>query len=124
MLDRDLSLLYQVETRALKQAVNRNKRRFPPDFMFVLNEAEIDALVSQSVIPSRKVLGGSKPYAFIEQGVASLSAILTSDKAVDIHVGFNYKSGFKVSFITKFPLKRVFGCRLSTTHSKRYRALE
>lgn len=86
MLDRDLAELYQVETRALKQAVKRNQKRFPDDFMFILNEAEIENLVSQSVIPSRKTLGGAKPYAFTEQGVAGLSGVLTSEKAIDLHV--------------------------------------
>jgi hypothetical protein len=86
MLDKDLAVLYQIETRALKQAVKRNSKRFPEDFMFILNEAEIENLVSQSVIPSRKSLGGSKPYVFTEQGVASLSGVLTSDKAVAIHI--------------------------------------
>ncbi len=51
ILDRDLALLYKVETRALKQAVKRNIKRFPPDFMFVLIKKEIDLLVSQNVIP-------------------------------------------------------------------------
>ena len=53
MLDRDLADLYGVETRVLKQAVNRNKNRFPGDFMFVLDLHEVDILVSQSVIPSK-----------------------------------------------------------------------
>lgn len=86
MLDRDLAVLYEVETRSLKQAVNRNKKRFPADFMFILDDQEINSLVSQSVIPSKKVLGGAKPYAFTEQGVASLSAVLSSDKAIDAHI--------------------------------------
>ena len=63
MLDRDLATLYEVETRALKQAVKRNPARFPSDFMFELSENEIEALVSQSVIPSKKQLGGAKPLA-------------------------------------------------------------
>jgi hypothetical protein len=53
ILDRDLATLYQVDTRTLKQAVKRNKKRFPGDFMFVLDDAEVDLLVSQSVIPSQ-----------------------------------------------------------------------
>jgi len=81
MLDRDLAKLYNIETRALKQAVNRNKKRFPSDFMFVLAEKEVDAMVSQNVIPSKKHLGGALPYAFTEQGVANLSSVLNSDKA-------------------------------------------
>ncbi len=86
MLDRDLATLYEVETRTLKQAVNRNKRRFPADFMFALDEEEISNLVSQYVIPSKKVLGGAKPYAFTEQGVASLSSVLSSERAIDAHL--------------------------------------
>lgn len=86
MLDRDLAGLYQVETRALKQAVKRNIRRFPDDFMFVLKEPEVETLVSQSVIPSKGVLGGAMPFAFTEHGVAALSAVLTSDRAVQINI--------------------------------------
>ena len=86
MLDRDLAVLYNIETRALKQAVNRNEKRFPSDFMFVLTENEIDALVSQNVIPSKKHLGGAMPFAFTEQGVANLSSVLTSDKAIEINI--------------------------------------
>jgi hypothetical protein len=71
MLDRDLAALYQVETRALKQAVKRNIKRFPADFMFVLEDAELDRLVSQSVIPSKGVFGGASPFAFTEHGVAA-----------------------------------------------------
>jgi hypothetical protein len=68
MLDRDLAELYGVENRALKQAVKRNKARFPEDFIFELTDEEIDSLVSQSVIPSKKHLGGARPFAFTEQG--------------------------------------------------------
>jgi len=64
MLDRDLAVLYQVETRALKQAVRRNKSRFPDDFLFILDDSEVEALVSQSVIPSKKQLGGTRPLTF------------------------------------------------------------
>lgn len=86
MLDRDLAALYQVETRVLKQAVRRNSRRFPGDFMFVLDEAEVETLVSQFVIPSKQVLGGAMPYAFTEQGVASLSSVLTSERAIEVNI--------------------------------------
>ena len=80
MLDRDLAELYQVETRALKQAVKMNIDRFPDDFMFELTEDEIDFMVSQNVIPSKNHLGGAKPYAFTEQGVSMLSAVLKSKR--------------------------------------------
>ncbi|MBA3025717.1 MAG: ORF6N domain-containing protein [Sulfurimonas sp.] len=68
MIDRDLAELYGVETRSLKQAVKRNIARFPEDFMFELIDIEIDMMVSQSVIPSKKHFGGAKPFVFTEQG--------------------------------------------------------
>ena len=86
MLDRDLAELFQVETRALKQAVKRNIDRFPDDFMFELTDDEIDFMVSQNVIPSRKHLGGAKPYAFTEQGVSMLSAVLKSKIAINVNI--------------------------------------
>ncbi len=64
ILDRDLAFLYGVETRALKQAVKRNIKRFPKDFMFTLSKKEIEKIVSQNVIPSKSFLGGSNPMAF------------------------------------------------------------
>ncbi|MDD3175635.1 MAG: ORF6N domain-containing protein [Candidatus Nanoarchaeia archaeon] len=86
LLDRDLAQLYEIETRVLKQAVNRNKSRFPSDFMFELNDFEINLMVSQTVIPSKQHLGGSKPYVFTEQGVAMLSSILKSELAIQINI--------------------------------------
>ena len=61
MLDYDLAMIYGVETRALKQAVKRNMKRFPDDFMFVLANDEVNMLVSQNVIPSKSRLGGALP---------------------------------------------------------------
>ncbi len=86
MLDKDLSELYEVETRVLKQAVNRNMSRFPQDFMFILTKMEVDAMVSQSVIPSKMHLGGALPYVFTEQGVANLAGVLSSKRAVEINI--------------------------------------
>ncbi len=86
MIDRDLAVLYGIETRTLKQAVKRNIKRFPNDFMFTLNEKEITDLVSQSVIPSKSYLGGSKPFVFTEQGVAMLSTVLHSEKAIEVTI--------------------------------------
>jgi hypothetical protein len=86
ILDFDLASLYGVETRALKQAVKRNLKRFPEDFMFKLNEEEIDFVVSQNVIPSKKYFGGAAPFAFTEQGVAMLSGILTSERAIQMNI--------------------------------------
>jgi len=86
ILDRDLAELYQVETRALKQAVNRNKNRFPNDFMFILTEEEVDLVVSQNVIPSKQYLGGAIPYAFTEQGVANISSVINNSKAIELNI--------------------------------------
>ena len=86
ILDVHLAELYGVETRALKQAVKRNSGRFPPDFMYVLTELEIEAVVSQNVIPHKKFFGGSAPYAFSETGVAMLSSVLKSDKAIEMNI--------------------------------------
>lgn len=86
MLDFDLAEMYDVETRALKQAVRRNMDRFPEDFMFQLTDKEIDNMVSQSVIPSKSKFGGAKPFAFTEQGVAMLSSVLNSKKAIEVNI--------------------------------------
>ena len=86
ILDFDLAALYGVETRALKQAVRRNRDRFPADFLFVLTTDETGALVSQSVIPGRGKFGGAAPYAFTEQGVAMLSSVLRSPRAVQVNI--------------------------------------
>jgi hypothetical protein len=86
MLDYDLAALYGVETRALKQAVRRNLDRFPADFMFELADNEVGALVSQNVIPGRGQLGGARPMAFTEQGVAMLSSVLRSPRAVQVNI--------------------------------------
>ena len=86
MLDFNLAELYGVETRALKQAVRRNFDRFPADFMFELSAAEIKSLVSQTVIPTRGKLGGATPMAFTEQGVAMLSSVLRSSRAVQVNI--------------------------------------
>lgn len=90
MIDFHLAELYQVETRALKQAVRRNIERFPSDFMFELTNKEaiqlINTGVSQSVIPSGYNIGASKIFAFSEQGVAMLSSVLRSKTAIEINI--------------------------------------
>lgn len=85
MLDRDLALLYGVETKVLKQSVKRNLRRFPEDFMFELRKEEFDYLRSQFVTSS---WGGERymPFCFTEQGVAMLSSILHSEKAILVNI--------------------------------------
>jgi hypothetical protein len=86
MLDRDLAALYQVKTIALRQAVKRNSNRFPADFVIQLSREEAEAMVSQSVIPSRRSFGGFLPYAFTEQGVAMLSSVLRSERAAMVNI--------------------------------------
>ena len=90
MLDFHLAELYQVETRALKQAVKRNIGRFPSDFMFVLSKEEANLLlsigVSQNVIPSDYNFGATLPMAFTEQGVAMLSSVLRSQTAIEVNI--------------------------------------
>jgi hypothetical protein len=86
ILDVHLAQLYDVETRTLKQAVRRNTERFPEDFMFILSEKEIESVVSQNVIPSKSHFGGAKPFAFTETGVAMLSSVLKSKKAIEMNV--------------------------------------
>ena len=90
MLDYHLAELYQVETRALKQAVKRNIERFPSDFMFVLTKEEANLLlsigVSQNVIPPAYNFGVAMPMAFTEQGVAMLSSVLRSKVAIEVNI--------------------------------------
>jgi phage regulator Rha-like protein len=88
MLDADLAELYGVETRTLLQQVKRNSRRFPDDFMFQLSAAELEALRSQFVMSKSQGRGGrrTRPYAFTEQGVAMLSSVLRSDRAVAVNI--------------------------------------
>src|SRR3989338_6564096 len=87
MLDFDLALLYGVETRALIQAVKRNLRRFPVDFMFRILPEERDSLTSQ-IVMSNKGRGGRRhqPYVFTQEGVAMLSSVLNSDRAVQVNI--------------------------------------
>ena len=99
MIDRDLAALYETETKRLKEAVNRNIKRFPKDFMFQLTKEEFENLRLQIETfkktdkPLRTQIATSKrggtrylPYAFTEQGVAMLSGILNSDKAINMNI--------------------------------------
>jgi len=86
MIDRDIALLYGVKPIALRQQVKRNMDRFPKDFMFQLDKDEVKILLSQNVIPSKQSLGGTTPYAFTEQGIAMLSSVLTSKRAVQVNI--------------------------------------
>jgi len=87
MLDADLAQLYNVPTSRLNEQVKRNRKRFPSDFMFQLNRNEMNSLISQNAI-SNTGRGGrrSSAYAFTEQGVAMLSSVLKSDRAVRVNI--------------------------------------
>ncbi|MBM4146825.1 MAG: ORF6N domain-containing protein [Nitrospira sp.] len=87
MLDADLADLYGVATKVLLQAVKRNLKRFPSDFMFQLNYQEVAALRSQFVT-SKTGRGGRRyqPYVFTEQGVAMLSSVLNSERAIEVNI--------------------------------------
>ena len=87
MLDSDLAMLYQVETKAFNQAVKRNVERFPEEFCFQLTRDEYNTLRSQIVTSKGK--GGRRylPYVFTEQGIAMLSAVLRSDIAIQVSIG-------------------------------------
>lgn len=87
MLDRDLAVLYQIETKVLNQAVKRNVERFPPSFMFQLSDTEFLDWKSQFVTSNADKMGLRRPpYAFTEQGVAMLSAVLKSETAVKVSI--------------------------------------
>ena len=85
MLDTDLAELYEVPTKALNQAVKRNLGRFPADFMFRLSPKEADVMRSQTVTASKRNIR-YQPYAFTEHGVAMLSSVLYSERAVQMNI--------------------------------------
>jgi hypothetical protein len=86
IMDRDLAALYGVQTKALNQAVSRNERRFPPDFMFRLTKEEKAELVTNCDRFSRLKHSSALPRAFSEQGVAMLSSVLNGERAVDVNI--------------------------------------
>ena len=86
MLDRHLAELYGVRPLRLREQVKRNIERFPGDFLFQLTAAETQFMVSQNAIPSWKHLGGALPYVFTQEGVAMLSSVLRSERAVQVNI--------------------------------------
>ncbi len=87
MIDRDLADLYGVETRVLNQAVKRHVQRFPPDFMFQMTKDEMEHWKSQIVISNIEKMGLRKPpRVFTEQGVAQLSSVLNSERAIGVNI--------------------------------------
>lgn len=87
MIDRDLAKMYDVQTRRLKEQVRRNINRFPPDFMFELTKDELENWRSQIATSNQDAMGlRHKPYAFTEKGIAMLSSVLNSEKAIQINI--------------------------------------
>ena len=87
MLDRDLAELYCVETRRLNEQVKRNIKRFPSDFMFQMTREEVKNWMSQIAISKKEKMGIRRmPYVFTEQGVAMLSSVLNSDRAIQVNI--------------------------------------
>ena len=88
MLDSDLAALYEVPTYRLNEAVKRNIKRFPPDFMFQLTDEEWKGLLISQFAISKSNRGGrrSAPYVFTEQGIAMLSSVLNSERAIDVNI--------------------------------------
>jgi len=86
MIDRDLAKLYQVETKVLNQAVKRNSKRFPSDFMFQLNQNEKNELVTNCDRFEKLKHSSAMPYAFTEQGIYMLATVLKSDVAIDVNI--------------------------------------
>jgi regulator of replication initiation timing len=87
MLDRDLAEMYGVETRVLNQAIKRNEKRFPADFMFQMTSEELSDWKSQNVISNKEKMGLRKPpNVFTEQGVAMLSSVLNSETAIEVNI--------------------------------------
>ena len=109
MLDFDLAALYEVETRALKQAVRRNADRFPEDFMFALTKSEWQELITVcDNLPDTVKFSPANPFAFTEQGVAMLSSVLKSKKAVAVNI----------SIIRAFVMLRQFALTYSELAEK------
>ena len=86
MLDRDLAALYGVKPIRLREQVKRNNGRFPANFMFQLTEEEVETMVSQNAIPSRRHLGGALPYAFTEHSVLMLANVLKTQTAMNVSI--------------------------------------
>lgn len=86
ILDKHLAELYQVTPRRLREQVNRNLKRFPEDFMFQLTAQEAQFVVSQNATPGMRHFGGHFPYAFTEQGIAMLSSVLNSERAIEVNI--------------------------------------
>lgn len=115
MLDFDLAQMYSVENRALKQAVKRNRDRFPEDFMFELSKMEWQELITNcDKLPDTVKFSPATPYAFTEQGVAMLSSILKSKKAIQLIIWREPEGGGRGTGVESQELGRLKA--LTTKH--------
>src|SRR5262245_42020329 len=127
MIDEDLAELYGIPTKVLNQAVHRNRKRFPEDFMFQLTKKETEILRSQFAI-SRSTHGGrrSLPYAFTEHGVAMLSSVLNSEQAIEVNIAIMRAFvRLRQMLETNEELNRKFAAviRKLSTHDKYFRVV-
>lgn len=123
MLDYDIAELYEVETKRLKEAIRRNARRFPGDFMFELTREEYNVLRTQfaSLESGKGKYSKYLPYAFTEQGVAMLSGILNSDKAIDVNIAIMRAFiGLKQFALTNTELNNKLK-ELESTYNKQFK---
>lgn len=120
MLDFDLAEMYGTETKRLKEAVRRNIRRFPADFMFVLTNEEYESLRTQ--FATSKGRGGTRymPFAFTEQGVAMLSSVLNSEVAIEINIYIMRAFVAIRQMIVSSPLDEVAELRAEVKELKEY----
>ena len=112
MLDRDLAVLFSVKARRLREQIKRNPDKFPSHFMFQLNESEVEIMVSQNAIPSKKHLGGALPYVFSEYGVLQLANVLNSNLAVKmsikiIEIFVSLRHSLKDTLILQFEIESI-----------------
>lgn len=121
MLDRDLAVMYGVETRVLNQSVKRNFKRFPDDFMFQLTENEWKSISSQFVMTSRaKRPKSALPLAFTEQGVAMLSGLLNSDVAIEANIRIMRAFVFVRNILANPPVNELSELKKEVKQLKKY----
>jgi len=125
MLDRDLAVLYNVETKVLNQAVKRNIRRFPSDFMFQMSQEEFENWRSQSVTSNSDKMGLRRaPYAFTEQGVYMLATVLKSDVAIDVNIAIMRTFAKLREFSKHYNALAKQLIEIDRKHDKQYKALK
>ena len=123
MLDRDLADLYEVEVKRLNEAVKRNIKRFPPDFMFQLSDEEWESLRSQFATAKKVEKIRYLPYVFTEQGVAMLSSVINSEQAIEVNINimrafvqlrqfmlFQSGSNEQVNKLNKLLMLHIYNC--------------